>query len=98
MQHMTVAPNGMNLRRSMQHPGSRARKILAYLQMYGPRSKAAILWDVFGKQVITPVWPKVESKYCSTGWATYVFQLLQGHGYIQKVRVGRGVVYQVAPR
>ena len=90
------APNGMNLRKSMSRPDSRANKVLAYLRTERQATKAQILRDVFGRVIVErPVYGPTRKNKVTRGWGAYLFVLLQTHGYIRRVRKGNTIFYEV---
>ena len=98
-----VAPNGLNLSRSVTNPASRLRRVMAYLLAQpAPMSRDMILRDVFGiyqhamrsERVATPKIGSLNVR--GRGWGTYLFVLMVNHGYIKKVGAGRYTKYTVA--
>lgn len=88
------APNGMNLRKSMPRPDSRANKVLAYLRTERQATKAQILRDVFDRKIVDcPVYGNRKGEV-TRGWGAYLFGLLQSHGYIRQIRKGNTILYE----
>ena len=81
MSFQYVAPNGMNLSKSIHNPKSNVRRVLGYLSAVGEATKKDILRDVFGKTC--------------RGWGCYMFSLSVKYGYVKMVRRGNKVFYSV---
>ncbi len=81
MSFQYVAPNGMNLSKSIHNPKSNVRRVLGYLTNVGEATKKDILQDVFGKTC--------------RGWNCYMFSLGVKYGYFKMVRRGNRVFYSV---
>ena len=104
MSFQYVAPNGLNLSRSVHNPKSRFRRMMDYLNVKGEATREEIIRDVFGKTYgvsrhtydhqmgrLICLTPNVVSR----GWACYLFSLSVKYGYVKMVRRGNRVFYSV---
>ena len=93
-----TAPNGMNFVKSVGNPNSRLEKVRKYLSDNGPRTKREIFRDVFGKEIgnLKEHWLVRRKKgHVSHGWGTYLFVYGVRHGFFNKTRKGRTVLWSV---
>ena len=79
MSNPMVAPNGLNLSRSVKNPNSNLNKVRNYLAREGTATRLEILRDVFGRTC--------------RGWGCYLFAIAIRQGFITKTRKGNAVFY-----
>jgi hypothetical protein len=79
--------NGMTLEKAVNRPNSNLAKVVRYLVIAGPSSKADICINALGF--------KVSSGRVLRGWHSYLFRAMRIGQFIEGNRAGRGYLYSL---